>query len=158
MQFSQELNDAFNEQVLKEFANMLLYKQAESLFEDLQLENLAKYFHKQAKEEKQHGNKFIKYINKRTGGKVTCGDVPFPLKEELSLSNVGKVYIEAEENTTKSIEELYQVALDEKSFMDLGFLERMLNIQVGEEDEANEFALAIEGVKDIVLFDATFKD
>ncbi len=158
MKLSQNLNEALNQQVLHEYKNMLIYKQVESFFEDFQLKNLSEYFRKQSQEEKGHGDKFVQYINDRTGGKVQLSDVEFPNISLSDFSSVGDVYVSAEEATTESIESLYDLALNEKSYIDLGFLEEMLNEQVQEEDTAQEFSLKIKSVKDIVLFDATFGD
>ncbi len=157
MKLSPELNDALNTQVLKEYGNMLFYKQLESFFEDYQLTNIAKFFSKQAQEEKGHGDKLVEYINSRTGGIVTCGDanyIPMPIE----FSNVGQLYVEAEEATTQSLEDIYELALDQRSFMDLGFLEDMLNEQVEEEDSASKFALNIQMCSDKVLLDSLFKE
>lgn len=158
MRLSQNLNDALNQQILKEYHNMLVYKQIQSYFEDFQLKHLANYFSSQADDEKSHANKFIDHINRRTGGKVTIDEVDAPVLNLGDFGSIGETYISVEEDTTESIEELYDLALSEKSYMDLGFLEEMLNEQVSEEDEANEFALRIKMVKDIVLFDATLGD
>lgn len=156
MKLSQSLNDALNQQVLKEYQNQLIYKQIQSYFEDLQLKKLADYFAHQALDENSHASKFIDHINDRTGGKVSLGEVDFPQLSLGDVNSVGDVYIQVEESTSESIEELYDLALSEKSYMDLGFLEEMLNEQVSEENEAQEFATKLRNVKDLVLFDATF--
>lgn len=153
---SENLNDALNQQVLHEYRNMLIYKQFESYFEDLQLKKLAKYFKDQAQHEKEHGDKFVQYLNDRTGGRVILGEVDAPVLALVGLDSVGDYFISTEEATTLSIEEIYDLAFVERSFMDLGFLQDMLSEQVEEEDSAQEFALKIKQVKDIVLFDATF--
>lgn len=158
MKLSGNLNDALNQQILHEYRNMLIYKQIESYFEDYQLKNLAKYFKEQSQHEKEHGDKFVQYINDRTGGKVILGEIDAPNLNLTDFVSVGDIFVSAEETTTESIEALYGLALDEKSFIDLGFLEEMLNEQVEEEDSANEFSMKIKMAKDIVLFDAEFGD
>ena len=158
MKLSQSLNDALNQQILKEFHNELVYRQIQSYFEDFQLKNLAAYFEKQANEENGHGKKFIQYINDRTGGKVLLNDVDGPNLNIESFASIGDIYVSAEEATTESIESIYELALDEKSFIDLPFIQSMLFEQVEEEDSAQEFMMKIKMVKDIVLFDAEFGD
>jgi ferritin len=157
MRFSESLCEAFNQQILKEIGNSVKYMQIESYFEDLQLSNIAKYFRKQSDDEKQHANKFMNHINERTGGKVILGEIISPTLDINSLSDVAEIYVKAEEQTTDSIEGLYDLALTEKSYIDLGFLTEMLNEQIEEEDSASKLALNLEMVKDIVLFDATFE-
>ena len=158
MRFTQELNDAFCQQILKELGNVSNYMQIHSYFEDLQLTNLSKFFLDRSNEEKTHADKFMKHINDRFGGRVTIGEVNEP---NLNLSDpnmVGQEYQRLEQETTESIESIYELAFDQKSYMDLPFLLDMLLEQVSEEDESQKFAMNIAMVKDWVLFDATFGD
>jgi ferritin len=157
MNLSTSLNDALNNQIVKEYSNVLAYAQLQSFFEDLQLTRIAKYFGERSDEEKTHANKFMAHINSRTGGKVTVGEVPAPDFRELSVPEIGALYVQREEDTTESIESIYELADDEKSYIDLPFILEMLNEQVSEEDEANEFALKAKDVKDLVLWDASFE-
>ena len=157
MRLSESLCDAYNQQIIHEMGNSLKYMQVASYFEDLQLPNLADYFKKQSDDEKQHANKFMNHINERIGGKVSIGSVDVPKIELSDLSSVGDFYVSTEEETTKSIEGLYDVALLEKSYIDLGFLTDMLDEQIEEEDSASKLSLNLKMVKDIVTFDKTFK-
>jgi len=75
----------------------------------------------------------------------------------LSIEDVGNIYVETEQGTTESIEDLYNFAMESKSFIDLPFLSSMLNEQTEEEDSAMSFKLKSSMVKDLVLFDATFE-
>lgn len=157
MKLSETLNDCLNEQVLHELKNQNIYLQIASYFEDIQLKNLAKYFKSQSNDENSHANKFIQYINDRTGGKVVINEVDAPNLVLNSVDDVANIYIQTEESTTESIESIMECILDEKSYVDMGFIQEMLNEQVMEEDEANAFALKIKMCKDLVLFDATFE-
>lgn len=152
-----DLNDALNEQVIKEYQNMLIYKKIESYFEEMELHNLAKFFHKQAKEEDKHAKQFIDYINSRVGGKVVFDEIPSPETLVIDSENmIGDIYLRLEQDTTESIEAIYELAMDLKSFMDLPYLQHMLEDQVDEEKEALNFSKRFKMVKDLVLFDATF--
>ena len=159
MILSQDLNDALNEQVVREYQNMLIYKKIESYLQDLELNNIAKMFHKQAKEENGHAKEFIDYINSRVGGKLVLGEIPSPETVIInSESSIGDIYLQLEQDTTESIEAIYDLALSLKSYMDLPYLQHMLEEQVIEEDEALNFSKRFKMVKDLVLFDATFGD
>ena len=154
MRLSNELNEALNFQVLHEYRNMHIYKMIEAYFEDLQLINIAKYFAEQAAHENDHAIMFFNYINERTGGEILLLrnlDISFDFS---NLSSIMDTYIRVEEETTASIEEIYGLAFNQNSFVDLGFLQKMLNEQVEEEDSANKFSTKIRAVKDLVLFDA----
>jgi len=74
-----------------------------------------------------------------------------------SPSDVGDVYIATEEATTVAIEDIMDLVLEQRSYVDQEFILKMLAEQVEEEDKAKEFALRIKNVKDIVLFDAEFE-
>jgi ferritin len=156
MRLSQNLNDSLNEQVLHELHNRLVYAQIASYFEDLQLKNLASYFQKQSSHENDHANLFIKHINDRTGGKIILGEIDAPMVTE-NIESIANLYVSLEEQTTESIESLYDLALFEKSYMDLGFLQKMLDEQCEEEDSAVELATKLKMCKDLVLFDATLE-
>jgi len=158
MNISPSLNDIFNQQIIHEYRNQLIYTQIESLFEALQLKNIAKYFHEQSEHEKGHGDMIVQYLNDRTGGKVNIGEVDAPEVSEFDLENIASMYVSVEEGTTESLESIYEFALENKSFIDLPFLSDMLKEQVEEEDSANVFALNIKMVKDLVLFDKSFEE
>jgi ferritin len=156
LRLSESLNSALNEQINAEFHNEMIYRQIQSYFEDFQLNGLASYFEKQANEENSHAKRFINYINSRSGGKVTCDQIDAPNLSLTDFNSVADVYAKAEENTSLSIEELYDLAFSEKSYLDLPFIEDFLREQVEEENKSQEFLMKIKLVKDIVLFDATF--
>jgi ferritin len=158
LKLSENLNSALNQQILIEYKNSLIYKQIESWCEDNQLKNLSKYFKDQSLQEKSHADKFASYINDRTNGKVTLDqDVDAPNLSINNIDEIGQLALETEISTTESIEELFDLALSEKSYIDLGFLQEMLSEQVEEEDWANRLAMNLKMTKDIVLFDATFE-
>jgi len=159
MELSNILNGIFNEQILHEYRNQLIYTQLESVFENFQLKNIAKYFHEQSLQEKGHGDKFVEYLNSRTGGEVKIAEIDFPIIPDYTVDNmvtIGDLYVSTEEGTTKSIESIYEFALQSKSYIDLPILSEMLQEQVEEEDSANAFALNIKMTKDMVLFDKSF--
>lgn len=157
MKLSPQINESLNEQILQEYRNSLIYAQIQSYFESLQLKKIASYFKKQSEHEAEHAQKFIQHINDRTGGKVNIGEVGSPDINITSVESVGEIYISTEEETSISIESIYELASDMKSFIDLHFLLDMLSEQVSEEDEANEFAMKLKNTKDLVLFDATLE-
>ena len=158
MKLSPELNETLNQQILQEYHNSLIYAQIQSYFESLQLKKIAEYFKKQSVHEAEHAQKFIQHINDRTGGKVSIGEVNAPSLMLASVDSVGDAYVLTEEETTESIEAIYELASDTKSFIDFPFILDMLNEQVFEENEACEFCMKIKNTKDLVLFDATLGD
>ena len=156
MKLSQNLNDALNSQVSIELGNELKYMQVQSYFENLQLVGLSKFFKSQADGEHDHANLFMDYVNDRNG-MVIIVDVDAPKSDFSSIDDVANFYILTEQQTTESIESLYDMALSEKSYLDLGFLSKMLDEQVEEENTSQRIALNLKMVKDIVLYDKTFE-
>lgn len=157
MRLSPELNESLNYQCAHELRNVLIYTSIQSYFEELQLKNLAKYFAVQAQHEKEHFDMIVNYLNDRTGGKYSLPEIDQPVLDIQSVQTVGELYLRTEEETTESIEEIYGLALENRSFIDLPFLSKMLQEQVEEEDSAMQFKMRISMVKDLVLFDATFE-
>jgi ferritin len=157
VKLSENLNDALNQQIMIELLNQNKYMQIQSLFEDMQLKNLAKFFKEQSAGENSHANLFMDYVNDRTGGKVKIEEVNAPIIDFTDINSIADFYVLTEQQTTESIESLYNLALEEKSYIDLGFLTKMLDEQVEEEDTSVAFATKIKAVKDVVLFDATWE-
>jgi ferritin len=157
MMLSEMLNDALNVQVVVELGNMAKYMQVQSFMEDLQLKHLADFFKKQADGEHDHANLFMNYINDRNGGKVILGDIDAPKSDFGSVEDVADFYVNTERQTTQSIEALYDLALSEKSYIDLDFLQTMLREQIEEEDLSMRVSENLKKTKDIVLLDATFE-
>lgn len=117
MKLLSSLNDALNEQIMHEYRNQLIYTQLESVFEDFELKNIAKYFREQSLHEKSHGDKIVEHLNNRTGGKVNIGEIDSPpiLYYSIdSLTSIGDLYVSIEERTTESLESIFDFALENK--------------------------------------------
>ena len=156
MILSQDLNDAINEQIIKEHQNVLTYQMIQSYFEKMELHNLANYFKKHAKDEFKHGQKYIDYLNGRVGGDFKIGEIPAPNIQIDSSNSIGEIFLRTELETTESLEEIYELAVTQRSYIDLPYLLEMLDGQYHEEKEAQNFSKRFAMVKDLVLFDATF--
>ena len=157
MKLSQNLNDAICQQIIIELGNQNKYMQIQSLFEDMQLKNLAKFFKEQSAGENGHANLFMDHLNDRNGGKVTIGEVNAPMINFSDINSIADFYVLTEQQTTESIESLYNLAFEEGSYIDLDFLQSMLKEQVEEEDTSQRIATNLKMTKDLVLFDATFE-
>lgn len=158
MKLSDALNDAICEQIAHELSNSIKYMQIASFFENLQLKKISKYFYDQSNHEKEHADKFLQYLNDRTGGNFIMPEMSNLLLDIPNVESVASAYVALEEKTTDSIEDLYNLAFSERSYIDLEFLQKMLWEQVEEEDSALHFYERIIKVKDLVIFDNTFGD
>lgn len=157
MKLSQNLNDAICQQIIIELGNQNKYMQIQSLFEDMQLKNLSKFFKEQSAGENSHANLFMDHLNDRNGGKVTIGEVNAPMINFSDINSIADFYVLTEQQTTESIESLYNLAFEEGSYIDLDFLQSMLKEQVEEEDTSQRVAMNLKMTKDLVFFDATFE-
>jgi ferritin len=157
MKLSENLNDSLNFQILLEFGNAMKYNQISSYFEDLQLSHLSSFFKKQSDGENDHAHLFIDHINSRNGGSVILGEIDAPKSDFTDIASIADFYVTTEQQTTESIESLYDMALMEKSYIDLPFLSKLLDEQVEEEDTSQKLAMNLKMCKDIVLFDSTFE-
>lgn len=157
MYLSNDLNSAINFQIAHELRNQNTYLQIASYLEDCELKNLASYFKKQADGEYDHAQLFISHLNNRIGGKVTIPYIEKPLVLLDTPEEIGKLYLEVEQKTTESIEDIMDLVMEMKSYIDMPFILKMLDEQVEEEDSAMHLFILLNKVKDLVLFDATFE-
>lgn len=156
MNILETINEAISYQCSHEMLNMWKYKVIASYFEEKRLPKLAKKFYDQADEEYGHYSKMVEYLNTRMGGKYIPVEVDKPNIVINSYKEVGKLYLQTELETTESLHSIAELIYEEKSYIDVDFIQEFLKIQITEENEADEFMKKIELVTDIVLFDATF--
>ena len=155
MRLSEQLNTLINAQITHERKNNAIYLQIASYFEDLELTKIAEFFYEQAKGELGHAQKLIDHLNNRLYGKVIIESVPSPNLVIDTIADIGKLYVNVEMLTTELIENLYKVALETGSYIDLPVLLDLLNEQVEEEDLANKFKAQTSLCNDMVLFNNT---
>ena len=81
--FHLECEDAINEQINMELEVSYLYQAMSFYFDrdDVALPGFSHFFAEESKEEREHAEKLMKYLNKR-GGKIVLKDVKKPEKDE----------------------------------------------------------------------------
>ncbi|MDE6338175.1 MAG: ferritin [Muribaculaceae bacterium] len=134
---SKRMNDALNAQINWEFWSGYLYLSMAQHFESVGLKGIANWFNVQFKEELDHAQIFINYVNAR-GGKVTLSaiaDVPQSWESPLEAF---KFTLDHEQKVTSLINDLYQLAEDDKDFATRQMLNWFVAEQVEEEDTARE--------------------
>ena len=82
---SQELVDAVNRQIGNEFGASMQYVSIASYFDSQALNELARFFYRQADEEREHAMKFVKFIVD-SDGRLAIPDVPAPKSEFSSAA------------------------------------------------------------------------
>ncbi len=123
-----------NEQINAENYSDFLYLSMSAYFERLNLSGFAKWTYVQYLEETTHALKFFKYINER-GGKVTLTAIKEPAIEWKSPIDVFDNIYKHEQHVTSLINNLVDVALQERDHASNNVLQWYVAEQV--EEEAN---------------------
>jgi ferritin len=132
---SKPMQEAINEQINKEFFSSYLYLSMAAYFESTGLPGAAKWMYAQAGEEKEHAMKLFAHLVDR-GGKVTLKAIAAPETEWAGPMAAFKAVYEHEQFITKSIYDLYEVALKEKDYATQVLLQWFISEQVEEEKNA----------------------
>lgn len=134
---SQKINDAINAQINHEFWSGYLYLSMSNYFETIGRKGFANWFRIQFKEEFDHAQIFINYLNAR-GGKVVLTPIAGVQTEWESTLAVFADTLAHERKVTSLINELYSLAEEEKDFATRQMLNWFVAEQVEEEETAQE--------------------
>jgi ferritin len=107
------------------------------------LKGFARYFAKQAAEERGHAMKFIKHLLDR-GAAAPLAQVPAPQVNFRSILEVAKHAQSMERANTAGIHDCYKTALAENDYPAQVLLHWFINEQVEEEDWADEMVDRVE--------------
>ena len=128
---SDKLIAAFNQQVGNEMGASLQYIAIASYFDSETLPQLARFFYRQSEEEREHAMRFVKFIND-VGGRVRIPALPAPQSDFPSAeAAVGKA-LEWEEEVTRQIYDLVEVAKGDKNYVGVRFLDWFVEEQLEE--------------------------
>lgn len=131
------LEKALNEQLNAELYSAYLYLSMSAYFSDVGLSGFANWMRVQAKEEQFHAMKFYDYINER-GGRVLLPAIDAPQAEWASPLACIEAVLEHEKKVTALINNLVDLAIDERDHATNIFLQWFVTEQVEEEDSVNE--------------------
>ena len=123
---SENMEKAINEQLNAEMYSGYLYLSMAAYFEDQDYPGFAQWMRVQAQEELDHAMKFYDYLNTR-GARVT-----------LTAIAVFKHVLEHEQMVTSLINNLVDIAIEEKDHATNQFLQWYVEEQVEEEESAME--------------------
>lgn len=131
MLISQKMNKAINDQVGREFGASMQYVAVAAYFDEQGLSQLARYFYKQAEEEHEHAMRFIRYLID-AGGKPAIPDIRGPKGEFGSAEEPVKLSLRWEEDVTKQIHSLLELAIKENDYTTQNMLQWFVNEQLEE--------------------------
>ena len=132
----EKLQDAINDQMNAELYSSYLYLSMSAYFQSVNLAGFAIWMRIQAQEELVHVMKFYDYVNER-GGRVTLKAVDAPPTEWKSPLAAFEHAYEHEQMVTGRINDLVNLAIDERDHATNGFLQWFVTEQVEEEASAD---------------------
>ena len=144
---SKKIEAALNAQLNKELFSSYLYLSMAAYFEDLNLSGMANWMRLQADEEHVHSLKFYDFIIK-ISGRVTLEKIDKPKASWESPKAAFEEALEHEKFITKSINELTNLAIEEKDHSTNTFLHSFIDEQVEEEAAADNIVKKFNLIED----------
>ncbi len=142
-----DIRSDFNRQLNQELRNAYLYFSMSAFFDRLSLTGFAHFFRAQAKEELGHALKFYEFIVDR-GWKVQLQEIPEPKTEWGSALEAVQDFLKAEEENTKRIWQMVDLARQVGDKAAESFLRWFVDEQVEEEKTASWLLARLELVRD----------
>ncbi|WP_312032439.1 ferritin [Hujiaoplasma nucleasis] len=140
---NEKMVKAINKQLNFELESAHVYLAMQNYFASLSLEGFEKWFNVQYKEEVEHAEKFMGYLNDR-GQRVEITGFESPQNEFKSVLEVLETSLNHEKEVTRRINELMTLAIELNDYASISFLQWYVDEQV--EEEAN-FSALIDKVK-----------
>lgn len=157
---TQVMQDAINKQISREFYSANLYLAIAAYYHSMNLNGFANWMRIQAQEEMQHGMKFFDYLLDRDG-KVEIGTIDSPPTEWKSPLDAFENALEHEKTITKHINELADLAFEQKDHATSNLLQWFVDEQVEEEATTGEIVdrlkLAGDAKSPLFMLDSELK-
>jgi ferritin len=134
---SKKIQDAINNQINAELYSAYLYLSMSAYFQDNNLPGFAKWMEVQAGEEYFHAKKFYDYLVER-GGRVLLKPIDGPDTEWKSTQDVFEATYKHEQKVTGLINDIMNLAIEEKDHATSIMLQWFVSEQVEEEASASE--------------------
>jgi ferritin len=134
---SANMEKALNDQINAEMFSAYLYLAMVAYFKDRNLNGFANWMTVQNQEETFHAMKFFNYLSER-GGRVTLEAIEKPQFEWESPLAAMEAARHHEAYITSRINDLMNLAIEEKDHATANFLGWFVEEQVEEEDSVNE--------------------
>ncbi len=128
---SDKLIDAFNAQTGQELGASHQYIAIASYFDRENLPELSRFFFRQAEEEREHALKFVHFVNDVEGA-VQIPEVPAPKGDFSSAEEAVSLSLDWENEVTRQIYGLVDVAREESNHIALRFLDWFVTEQLEE--------------------------
>lgn len=157
---SERMMKALNKQLNAELYSAYLYLSMAAYFESKNLKGFANWMRVQAQEELMHAMKFFDYVNER-GGRVYLEVIEKPPTEWKSPLDVFEATYEHEVKVTSMINDLVNMAMEEKDHATCNMLQWFVAEQVEEEASVDEIRQQLRMIKEdgrgIMMLDRELK-
>lgn len=151
MLISESLNEAMNAQIGSELGASNQYIKIASYFEGEQLVELGSFFFRQSDEERTHAMKFVHYILD-AGGTVNIPDIEGTPKTISSAEEAAQMALDWELAVTDQINNLMDLAIEEKDHIAQNFLRWFVDEQLEEVSTMDELLGVVRRAGDQLLF------
>ncbi len=147
MKISKTLNDAINAQIGEELKASNGYANMAAYFNKLGLTRLTDMFFHQSEEEREHAMKFVHYLLEVDGDMAipAIPEVSYPFK---SVKEAFETALSWEKEVTQKINQLMDLAVEEKDYATQHFLTWYVDEQIEEEASMSQLVLLAEELKD----------
>ncbi len=129
---SQKMQEAINRQINAELYSSYLYMSMAAYFEHLQLAGFCHWMKVQVQEELSHAVRFYNYLCER-GGRALMAGIEAPPTEWESPQECMQAVLDHERKVTGLINDLMNLAQDERDHASISFLQWFVDEQVEEE-------------------------
>ncbi|MCK3685155.1 ferritin [Maribellus sp. YY47] len=133
----EKMLNALNEQINAEQYSALMYLSMSAWFQNKGLPGFANWMYVQYQEELTHANKFFNYVNERSGKVVLKAIDQMPTEWE-GIIDVYEATLKHEQHVTALIDNLMDIALEQKDHATQSFLQWFVDEQVEEEANVSE--------------------
>lgn len=147
MVLGKKLEETLNRQINEEMYSSYLYFAMATHFKNERLNGFAKWMERQSKEEMEHAMKFYGYILQRNG-KVELGEIAKPSFAGKTPLEVFEATLKHEQRITKLVNDIYDLAGEEKDTAAGIFMQWFVNEQVEEEASVLEMIDALKMIGD----------
>lgn len=150
---SSRMEKAFNEQINREFYSEYYYLAMAAYCNSIDLPGFAHWFTLQTEEERLHAMRMFNFVQDRDG-QVKLTKIDAPKSDFKNILDVFEHVLEHEQFVTRSIHELYTLALKENDYPSQVELQWFIQEQVEEEKTAKDIIQQLKwvGEKSSALF------
>lgn len=147
MMISKKMQEELNKQVNAELYSYYMYLAMSAYLEYENYSGFSAWMHSQAEEEQMHAMKIYDYLH-RVGAKVELEQIDKPKTEWSSPKEIFEDSLVHEKKVTKMINDLVNLAIDEKDHSTRSFLQWFVDEQVEEEDSVQTIIDKFEMIGD----------